>query len=69
MSSEQQAAQWTPPADAVCCEDGCELPVAGTRPSTQPYILEDDAGQPYTAFQAGEVDEVVCAVHAEGEQP
>lgn len=53
------------PEDAVCIVDGCTLPVAGTRPSHEAYILEDEDGQTIAEFPAGEADEIVCAVHAE----
>jgi hypothetical protein len=56
---------WVPPADAVCCEEGCTRPVTGLRPSRIPYTLQDDSGRVLATYPAGELDETVCDEHAE----
>lgn len=58
---------WTPPTDAGCCVDGCDLPGAGTRPSTEAYILEGESGD--TVLPSGDIYEIVCALHRSGTQP
>lgn len=59
---------WYPPEDAVCCVDGCTLAPTGLRPSEQDFILEGEDGN-IMVVRAGEVDEIVCSIHARGPQP
>ena len=58
---------WVPPADAVCCEEGCSNPVTALRPSRVTYTLEDAAGRVLRTYEAGDLDETVCDEHRDEE--
>lgn len=64
-----EASPWVPPPDAVCGEEGCNLPPTGLRPLPHDMIIEDEKGNPRGVIKAGENDQIVCAMHARGLQP